>query len=102
MKMRLSLWSLILGVVMFALPALAIPRITTPVTDNAGVLQPYEVERIATRVTEHRARTGNQIALLVVHNLEGLPIEDYTLRVAREWGGGTDGPASVTVNVGSK
>lgn len=91
MKMRLSFWSLILGVVMFALPAAAFPAITAPVNDYAGVLQPYEVERIAARIRDHQTRTTNQIALLVVRNLEGLPIEDYTLRVAREWGGGTEG-----------
>lgn len=91
MKMRLSFWSLILGVVMFALPAAAFPAITAPVNDYAGVLQPYEVERIAARIRDHQTRTTNQIALLVVRNLEGLPIEDYTLRVAREWGGGQRG-----------
>lgn len=94
MKMRLSFWPLLLGVVMFALPALAIPTITAPVNDRAGVLQPYEVERIAARIRDHQTRTTNQIALLVVRNLEGLPIEDYTLRVAREWGGGTRGASN--------
>ncbi len=91
MKMRLSFWTLILGAVMFALPANALPVITAPVNDYAGVLQPNEVERIASRIRDHQTRTTNQIALLVVRNLEGLPIEDYTLRVAREWGGGQRG-----------
>ena len=91
MKMRLSLWPLILGLVMFTLPASAFPSITAPVTDNAGVLQPHEVERISARLREHQTRTTNQIALLVVRNLEGLPIEDYSVRVFREWGGGLRG-----------
>lgn len=91
MNKLLSLWSIILGAVLFTLPALAIPTITTPVTDTARVLSYNEVERIASRIRDHQTRTGNQIALLVVPNLEGLPIEDYSLQVARQWGGGQRG-----------
>ena len=91
MKMRLSVMTLILGLVLYAVPALALPRINAPVNDYAGVLQPYEVERIANRIRGHQERTGNQIALLVVNGLEGLPIEDYSYQVARSWGGGQAG-----------
>ena len=91
MNMRWSISTFILGLVLCAFPVSALPRINAPVNDYAGVLQPYEVERIANRIRNHQARTSNQIALLVVHNLEGLPIEDYSIRVARDWGGGQAG-----------
>lgn len=62
--------------------------ITTPVTDVAGVLTAADEERVAARLVAYRAATGVQLAVVIVDST-GEPIDDWTNRVFREWGGGS-------------
>lgn len=70
---------------------LAQPAITRPVTDEAGVLSDAEERAIAERLVRHRQQTGVQMAVLTVGSTFPDPIEDYALRAAERWGGGSEG-----------
>lgn len=72
------------------LPA-QVPRIERPVTDQAGVLSPSCIASMEAEVAEHRRETGVQIAVLIVATTGDLPIEEFSLKVAESWAGGSRG-----------
>jgi len=86
-----AFWCLALVVLLIARgTALAAPpAITTPVTDIAGAVDAEDEDRIASALVQLRQGGGPQMAVVFVRTTEGQPIEDYTLRVAEAWGGGT-------------
>ena len=65
------------------------PTISTPVTDAAGAIDAEDEERIASALVQLKNGGGPQMAVVFVRTTEGQPIEDYTLRVAEAWGGGS-------------
>lgn len=68
-----------------------VPKIVNPITDLAGVI-PDEVEGLLSdRLAEHRAKTKVHIAVLTIRSTDGVPIDDYALRAATRWAGGTAG-----------
>jgi uncharacterized protein len=67
------------------------PEILAPVTDLAGVIPESAEAQISQRLEEHREATNVHIAVLTIDTTRGMPIEDYALRVASQWGGGTRG-----------
>ena len=68
-----------------------LPEILEPVTDRARVIPDADERRLTRELVAHRARTGVQIGVLLINTTAGMPIEDYALRVARVWKGGTKG-----------
>lgn len=64
-------------------------EISAPVTDPAGLLTDDEQARLASRLVELRERTGIQMAILLVPGIGDTPIEEFSLQVARAWGGGS-------------
>lgn len=60
-----------------------------PIIDQADVLSPEQEQALAAKIAQERTATGNQIGILVIKSLEGDALEDYSIRVAREWGIGT-------------
>lgn len=66
-----------------------VPALTGRVVDNADLLTATTERVLTTQLAAHEDSTGNQIAVLTVESLEGRPLEDYSLRVAREWQLGT-------------
>ena len=64
--------------------ALEVPP-AAPVVDLAGMLAPDTVRELHQRLIEYEARTGHQLAVLIIPSLEGEPVEDYSLRVAETW-----------------
>ena len=74
----------------FTAAADVVPTIDTPVTDQARLLTPAEREAISARLVDHRVATGVQIAVLTVRTTHGVPIEDFALKVAEAWGGGSE------------
>ena len=76
-------------VVMLAVRAGAVPKIDTPVTDQAGVVDASHEEQIAKVLALHRAATGVQIAVLVVNTTSGQPIDDFGIAVFERWRGGS-------------
>jgi len=55
------------------------------VHDEAHVLSPQTVQQLEYELKAHRDSTSNQIAVLVVPNLEGDDIDSYANRVYNEW-----------------
>jgi uncharacterized protein len=77
-----------------ARPEVAIPPLTGPVVDAAGLLSRDDVRRLEALARAARTReggTGVQLQYLIVPSLEGEPIEDYSIRVAEAWKIGTRG-----------
>ncbi len=66
-------------------------RIAAPVTDLAGVIGPGQAQMIDRALRRHRAQTDVQMAVLTVRTTGGVPIEDFSYRVAEAWGGGQAG-----------
>lgn len=68
--------------------ALSVPPTPTasPIVDNAQILSPDDETALAKRILDGQAVTGNQIAILTIKSLEGSPIEEYSIAVARAWG----------------
>lgn len=60
-----------------------------PIVDQANVLSPEQEQVLAAKIAQERNTTGNQIGILVIKSLEGDALEDYSIRVARDWGIGT-------------
>jgi len=72
----------------------AIPPLTGPVVDVAGLLDGASKGRLDALARAARAAEGGQgvqLQFLVVRSLEGEPIEDYSIRVAEAWRVGTKG-----------
>ena len=69
-----------------ALAQRAIPELTGPVVDEAGILSESTEQQIGLLIRSHQDSTSNQLAVLTVSSLEGEVLEDYSLRVARTWG----------------
>jgi uncharacterized protein len=72
----------------------AIPPLTGPVVDTAGLLSSGDERRLSDLARSARAREngeGVQLQYLIVPSLEGDPIEDYSIRVAEKWKIGTKG-----------
>lgn len=62
-----------------------IPYLTGRVNDNAQILSSETVQSLTAMLKSHEEKTGNQIAILTIHSLEGENIEDYAFRVFNEW-----------------
>ncbi|MCI0410557.1 MAG: TPM domain-containing protein, partial [Acidobacteria bacterium] len=76
-------------------PALAQVKLPAPddrsVHDFARVLSPDAVQKMEARHTELFQKTGIAIIVVTVKSLEGEPIDDFAVRVGKEWGAGKKG-----------
>ncbi|HET8542656.1 MAG TPA: TPM domain-containing protein [Anaeromyxobacter sp.] len=71
-----------------------IPPLAGPVVDAAGLLSAGDERRLSELARSARAREdgqGVQLQYLIVRSLDGVPIEDYSIRVAEAWRLGTKG-----------
>lgn len=59
------------------------------VNDYANVLSPEQREILENRLVALDDSTGNQIAIVTIKTLNDYPIEDFTLKILREWGIGS-------------
>lgn len=66
-----------------------VPTLTGRVVDQADILSAQTERTLTAMLAAHEDSTSNQIAVLTVSSLEGEPIEDFALRVARSWELGT-------------
>ena len=88
MTLLRTLWLLVFA---FALagPAQAqlkpVPALTARVTDQAGMLDASQRQRLEAVLAEHETKSGNQIAVLLVKSTEPEAIEQYSIRVADAW-----------------
>ncbi|GIV57243.1 MAG: hypothetical protein KatS3mg042_0156 [Rhodothermaceae bacterium] len=62
-----------------------VPPLTGRVVDAADILSPETERLLEDLLAAHEAETSNQVAVLTIPSLDGEPLEDYSLRVARTW-----------------
>src|SRR5690349_15647184 len=85
----------IAAVLLFTTVSLADPQIPKPqgfLNDFAGKLSPSTKQQIETLLNNFRDRTGIEVSVVTINfdDMQGYPIEDYTLRLGRDWGVGRD------------
>lgn len=58
------------------------------VNDFAGVLTPQQAAALEDKLVQYDKRTSNQVAVVLVNELEGKSVEDVALDIGRNWGVG--------------
>jgi uncharacterized protein len=71
--------------------ALDVPYLSGRVVDEAHVLDSGTIASLEQKLKAHEAKTGHQVAVLVLPSLEGEVLEDFSLKVARTWALGGKG-----------
>ncbi len=86
----LSRVAVLLAPLLFSFSAAASPEklIKDPVNDFAGVIEPAREKDLGDALRALRDRTGVQMAVLLMSSLSGEPIDDFSERVFKSWGGG--------------
>lgn len=59
---------------------------TADVNDYAGVLKPAERDALEARCKELREKTGAQLAVVTLKSLEGGQIDDFAVKLFKQWG----------------
>lgn len=78
------LWSVTVSIISGA-SALEVPPLTGRIVDLAAVLPQQTIANLAVSLQAHEARTGNQVAVLILSSLEGAPLEPYAHQVITTW-----------------
>lgn len=85
------LFASVLLLVSFVSSAQNIPPRPNPprlVNDFAGVLSAGEVQQLERELVNYDDTTSNQITIVTVKTLDDYPIEEYALKILRDWGVG--------------
>lgn len=69
--------------------SLKLPALTSPVMDLGGLLNDGEERDLSAMAYEIYTNNGPQITILTVPDLQGYPIEDFSIAVAEKWQLGT-------------
>lgn len=56
------------------------------VNDFAGVLSPGDAQQLERQLVAYDDSTSNQVAVVLVKTLDDYPIEEYSLKLFRDWG----------------
>ena len=91
--MRLLHWTLLLALLIVT-PLRAepsFPALAGRVVDNAGLLDAGSRDQLERMLTAHEQATGEQVVVVTVNDLQGLPIEDFGYQLGRHWGIGQKG-----------
>ncbi|MDO9321931.1 MAG: TPM domain-containing protein, partial [Pseudomonas sp.] len=67
------------------------PALSGRVVDQAGMLDAATSTRLTQELASHEQATGNQLVVVTLPNLQGLPIEDFGYQLGRHWGIGQKG-----------
>jgi len=59
---------------------------TADVNDFAGILKPAERDALEARCKELREKTGAQLAVVTLKSLEGGQIDDFAVKLFKQWG----------------
>lgn len=65
-----------------------IPEVPDPprlVNDFAGILNPEEKNQLEEKLLSWEDSTSNQLAIVIVKNLNGMDVADYSVRLAEKW-----------------
>lgn len=79
----------LLLLVSFAASAQNIPAKPNPprlVNDFAGVLSASEAQQLEQKLVSYDDSTSNQVVIVTIKTLNDYPIEEYALKLFREWG----------------
>ena len=84
---RICLVIFFLGLILGGISQTFPPKPNPPklVNDLADVLSADEEARLEQKLVAYDDSTSNQVVILTIRTLEGYPIEEYALRVFREW-----------------
>ena len=87
-------WLLLFGV---AAHAQTFPKFTGLVVDAANVIPDADEASLTQRLQALKSKTGRQLVVATIPNLEGRPIDDYGYRLGRAWGVGLKGVSNGTI-----
>ena len=69
----------------------AFPKFSAPVVDAVGLVSQQVVSEVSASLEDYQNRSGNQIAIALVHTTGNRALEDYSIDLARAWGVGQKG-----------
>jgi uncharacterized protein len=62
-----------------------LPELHGRVNDLAGILSPPRAQALEQGLERYEQHTGHQFALLTIDTLGGLPLEEYSIKLAEKW-----------------
>lgn len=71
--------------------ALTFPTLTGRVVDGAQMIDPAVRQQLTAQLQALEQNTGDQIVVVTVPDLQGVPIEDFGYQLGRHWGIGQKG-----------
>lgn len=71
--------------------ALAVPRLTGRINDNAHMLSPETIQGLDAKLAAFEKSDSTQVVVLTIPSLEGESLEEYSIKVAQAWGIGQKG-----------
>ena len=74
-----------LAICSVSLFALDVPQLTSPVMDTAGIMTETRRKELEEYLLQIDQNSTAQIAVLTIPSLEGESLEEYAIKVAREW-----------------
>ena len=83
-------WTITLCMVVNVAAAVDFPPLTGRVVDEANLLSPGTRTQLTERLAQHERETSNQVVIVTLKSLQGLPIEDYGYQLGRAWGIGQE------------
>ena len=85
------LFAVVLAGLSSSVSALDVPPAPTdiPIVDTTGTLTPDQKNKLAESIAASRVKSSNEIAILMIPTIGNDSLEDYSIRVARDWGIGT-------------
>ena len=89
LRIGLALW--LLACVGVAQAALTFPALTGRVVDSAQMIDPAVREQLTQQLQALEQTSGDQLVVVTVPDLQGVPIEDYGYQLGRQWGIGQKG-----------
>lgn len=89
LRIGLALW--LLACVGAAHAALTFPELTGRVVDNAQMIDPAVRAQLTQQLQALEQTSGDQIVVVTVPDLQGVPIEDFGYQLGRHWGIGQKG-----------
>src|SRR5512132_2644193 len=67
------------------------PALTGRVVDDAGLLNEGDKRELDAALAQFEKQTGDQIVVVTLKSLQGLPVEDFGYQLGRHWGIGQKG-----------
>lgn len=89
--LRMGLALLLMTCALLVQAAPTFPELTGRVVDNAQMIDPAVRQQLAQQLQALEQARGDQIVVVTVPDLQGLPIEDFGYQLGRYWGIGQKG-----------